>query len=166
MQQIGRKLYYELDAGKVILDTGERMGDVRKTTVEEDFTAYPSLQGCDPATIGVMSLAYGERADGFTNAGGTWIENGQVVIYPRMAINVDKPTIISDGIDTATITITIADPLIVQTVAFTVGVGTPITLNTSNGVVKFQIATNLPGEFIVTISSEKNGSDSVTIVGV
>lgn len=57
--EIGRKVYYEKTVGTVLLVTSEMSGDVFQTTVAQDFTTYAELNGKDPATVGVIELAYG-----------------------------------------------------------------------------------------------------------
>lgn len=61
--KIGRKLYYEMATGNVLVDTGERSGDVIETTTEQDFTSYTALQGRVPETVGVVQLEYGQFAE-------------------------------------------------------------------------------------------------------
>jgi hypothetical protein len=63
---IGRKIYYELATGNIILDTGERQGDVMETTQEQDFQAYTALQPYQQNAVGVLQLAFGENQDNFT----------------------------------------------------------------------------------------------------
>ncbi|MFD2330389.1 hypothetical protein ACFSR7_14160 [Cohnella sp. GCM10020058] len=65
--QIGRKLYYDLVTGNVIVDTGERSGDVIETTTEQDFAAYAMLAGRVPDTIGVMQLEHGQYEQDFAD---------------------------------------------------------------------------------------------------
>ena len=62
---IGRRLYYELSTGNVLLDTGERSGSVVETTLEQDFASYAALVERLPSTIGVMSLPYGQDREKF-----------------------------------------------------------------------------------------------------
>ncbi|MCL6442087.1 MAG: hypothetical protein K6T83_01250 [Alicyclobacillus sp.] len=63
--QIGRKVYYELATGNVILDTGERQGAVVETTEEQDFAMYAALQPYQQSAVGVIQLAYGQDAQNF-----------------------------------------------------------------------------------------------------
>lgn len=65
MDQIGRKLYYDLATGNVIVDTGERSGNVVETTTEQDFAAYAVLAERIPETVGVIKLDFGEYAQDF-----------------------------------------------------------------------------------------------------
>ncbi|MCQ4363023.1 hypothetical protein KQR54_18160 [Mycobacterium gordonae] len=68
--QIGRRIYYELSTGNVIVNTGERSGSVVETTQEQDFTAYAALAERVPSTVGVIELAYGQYAQDFAEATG------------------------------------------------------------------------------------------------
>lgn len=65
MKQVGRKIYYDKATGNVILDTGERWGDVVETTVEQDFAAYVVLAERVPETVGVISLDFGQDREKF-----------------------------------------------------------------------------------------------------
>ncbi|MNP01469.1 hypothetical protein D3C76_932850 [compost metagenome] len=62
---IGRKIYYDVLTGNVIVDTGERTGHVRETTLEEDFTTYTALAERVPETVGCLQLAYSQYAQDF-----------------------------------------------------------------------------------------------------
>lgn len=66
--QIGRKIYYELATGNVILDTGERQGPdgcVVETTEDQDFQLYSALTPYNKSAVGVMQLNYGDYAQNF-----------------------------------------------------------------------------------------------------
>ncbi|ASS76490.1 hypothetical protein CIG75_17010 [Tumebacillus algifaecis] len=63
--QIGRKIYYDKATGNVLVDTGERSGDVVETTIEQDFSSYVALAERVPATVGVLELPFGEFAENF-----------------------------------------------------------------------------------------------------
>lgn len=65
MTDIGRKIYYELSAGNVILDTGERTGDVTNTTEAQDFQLYTALQKYQQSAVGVLKLSYGQDSANF-----------------------------------------------------------------------------------------------------
>lgn len=62
VQQIGRTIYYDLATGNVLCDTGERRGDVFDTTEDQDFAAFPQLQGLNKSTVCVLNLGYGDYA--------------------------------------------------------------------------------------------------------
>ncbi|MFE4713972.1 hypothetical protein ACFRAM_24315 [Paenibacillus sp. NPDC056722] len=63
--EIGRKIYYEKDTGNFIVDTGERSGDVVKTTWEQDFKTYKALAERVEKTVGVIELKYGAYKQDF-----------------------------------------------------------------------------------------------------
>jgi hypothetical protein len=63
--EIGRRIYYELSTGNVIVDTGERQGSVVETTQEQDFATYTALNGRVPASINCLYFYFGEYASSF-----------------------------------------------------------------------------------------------------
>ncbi len=87
--QIGRKIYYEKSTGNVILDTGEKNGDVVESTIESDFEAYKVLQDRVKDSVGVIQLEYNYNAENF-------------MLYPYH-VDISKETIDKDSIifDTA-----------------------------------------------------------------
>ncbi|WP_163853966.1 hypothetical protein [Paenibacillus elgii] len=64
---IGRRIYYDSETGKMILDTGERSGSVEETSVEEDFESYSVLKTQLRETICVLQLNYGDYANEFAS---------------------------------------------------------------------------------------------------
>lgn len=72
--KIGRRIYYELATGSVIVDTHERSGHVVPTTVEQDFQSYAALAERVPATVGVMELEYGQYAQDFESCSGYMVD--------------------------------------------------------------------------------------------
>lgn len=70
MLQIGRRIYYELATGNIIVDTGERMGSVIETTVQQDYESYTTLAERVPATVGMIQLYYGQFAQDFATCNG------------------------------------------------------------------------------------------------
>ena len=66
---IGRKIYYELTTGDVVLITEEKQGlNAVNTTREQDFQMYSPLQVRSPETIGMIQLEYGQHAAEFMSA--------------------------------------------------------------------------------------------------
>lgn len=63
--RIGRKIYYDKATGNVLVDTGERSGNVVETTIVQDFAVYVALVERVPETVGVLQLQYGEHAENF-----------------------------------------------------------------------------------------------------
>ena len=83
MVQIGRKLYYELTTGDVIVDTGERQGSVIETTTVQDFVSYSALAERVPSTVGCLQLEYGEFASDFAECNGYRVVDGELEFsYP------------------------------------------------------------------------------------
>ncbi|MGD0032560.1 hypothetical protein SLT67_14425 [Paenibacillus illinoisensis] len=66
---IGSKIYYELNTGNVLVNTGERSGDVIMTTTEQDFISYVQLSERVPNTVGMIQLEYGEYAADYAEGG-------------------------------------------------------------------------------------------------
>lgn len=83
--RIGRRIYFEIATGNVILDTGERWGSVVLTTLEQDWESYSALQERVPSTVSVIELEYGQYAQVFTECSGYRVdlETGKLVFqYP------------------------------------------------------------------------------------
>lgn len=70
MGNIGKKIYYDKATGNVILDTGEMMGAVVETTVDQDFETYQALKERVRDTVGVIQLEYGQYAEDFAQCNG------------------------------------------------------------------------------------------------
>ncbi|WP_270166088.1 hypothetical protein [Paenibacillus sp. SYP-B4298] len=68
--QIGRKLYYDKSSGKILVDTGQRSGNVVPTTTEQDFAVYGSLAERIPDTVGLLELEYGAYEQDFAESSG------------------------------------------------------------------------------------------------
>ncbi|MEL3959412.1 hypothetical protein NST17_19865 [Caldifermentibacillus hisashii] len=68
--RIGRKIYYDKATGNVILDTGERMGTVVETTIDQDFETYQALKERVRDTVGVIQLEYGRYSVDFAQCNG------------------------------------------------------------------------------------------------
>jgi hypothetical protein len=72
--KIGRRLYYDLLTGNIILDKGEMQGSVIQTTVDQDFFSFLELKQRDRATVGVKELAFGEFAQDFATCNGVRVD--------------------------------------------------------------------------------------------
>ncbi|WP_432199228.1 hypothetical protein [Anoxybacillus gonensis] len=70
MNKIGRKIYYDKETGNVILDTGEMMGNVVGTTIDQDFEIYAALKERVRDTVGVIQLEFGQYAQDFAECSG------------------------------------------------------------------------------------------------
>ncbi|MEK4085597.1 hypothetical protein [Psychrobacillus sp. FSL K6-1415] len=68
MNPIGRKIYYEISTGNVIVDTGDRQGGVVATTIEQDYESYIALSERNPSTVGVLELEFGQYAQDFAES--------------------------------------------------------------------------------------------------
>ena len=68
--KIGRKIFYDISNGNVIIDTGERNGSVTTTTIENDIKSYASLSERNRNTFDVLELPYGAHAQDFAECNG------------------------------------------------------------------------------------------------
>jgi len=68
--QVGRKIYFDKLTGNVLVDTGERQGNVVETTQEQDFEVYTVLAERVPETVGCIQLEYGQYAQDFASCNG------------------------------------------------------------------------------------------------
>lgn len=96
--------------------------------------------------------------------GRTYKGNGE--FYPRLNILTNKAQIMADGVDTATITVNVQDTVNPHQISFSVNNGTPVVVNTVNGIATLPVTTTVPGDYIVTATSDLYGTNSVTIKGV
>lgn len=60
--QIGMRIYYDITTGNVIVNTGERSGNVVETTPDQDFSTYAELAERVPETVDMIQLEYGVYA--------------------------------------------------------------------------------------------------------
>lgn len=67
---IGRRIYYDQLSGNVLVDTGERAGDVIEMTVEQDIEVYRALSERNRDTFDVLELEYGQYAQDFAECNG------------------------------------------------------------------------------------------------
>lgn len=70
MNKIGRKIYYDKATGNVILDTGEKMGAVVETTIDQDIATFTALSERNRDTFDVLQLEYGQYAQDFAECNG------------------------------------------------------------------------------------------------
>jgi hypothetical protein len=63
--QIGRRLYYDKFTGEILVDTGERSGNVIETTKEYDISVHNILSERDVNSYDVIELNYGEYKQDF-----------------------------------------------------------------------------------------------------
>uniref|UniRef100_A0A7U3YCZ3 Uncharacterized protein n=1 Tax=Geobacillus sp. (strain Y4.1MC1) TaxID=581103 RepID=A0A7U3YCZ3_GEOS0 len=70
MLQIGRRIYFDKLTGNVIVDTGEKIGFVTETTIDQDFEMYEALKQRVRDTVGVIQLEFGQYAQDFAQCNG------------------------------------------------------------------------------------------------
>jgi hypothetical protein len=74
MTKIGRRIFYDLLTGNIILDKGEMQGSVVQTTVDQDFFTFLELKQRDKATVGVKELNFGEFSQDFATCNGVRVD--------------------------------------------------------------------------------------------
>lgn len=82
--QIGRKIYYELQTGDVVLVVPEKFSGIQ-TTKEQDFAMYETLSCRVPETIGVIELEYGQYSSDFQTCNSVRVDldtGGLLFNYP------------------------------------------------------------------------------------
>ncbi len=92
--KIGRKIFYDLISGNVIIDTGERQGSVVATTIEQDVASYTVLSERNPETFAVIELPFGQYAQDFAQCNGykVNVETGELEFsYPDPNQPVEEP---------------------------------------------------------------------------
>jgi len=166
---VGHKIYYEKTNGIIIWDKGEMSGDVRETTLAEDEATMPELVTLDAAgNLGVLQLDYGARDNEFANLGTYHVDITQtppvLVIYPHFTMTVDKTTIVPDGTDKATITVTVPDTTTAHAIVFTSSTGVTETINTVGGIAILTATTLSTERVTITATSDLYGAGSIVIV--
>lgn len=68
MNRLGRKIFFELSTGNVLIDTGEKQGAVKRTTIEEDIAVYKILSERNRNTFDVLELEFGQYAQDFAES--------------------------------------------------------------------------------------------------
>jgi isopropylmalate/homocitrate/citramalate synthase len=66
--KVGRRIYYDLITGNIIIDTGERQGFVVPTTIEQDIQIFKALSDRNSETFDVIELGYGAFRSEFRQA--------------------------------------------------------------------------------------------------
>lgn len=66
--KIGRRIYYDKSSGSVLIDTGERSGDVIVMSPEQDIEVYQKLNERVRDTFDYIELDYGQYQEDFTRA--------------------------------------------------------------------------------------------------
>lgn len=89
---LGRKIYYDKLTGNVVLEIGERHGDIIETTIEQDFECFAELSQRVPETVGLIKLEYGQLKDNFRNCSSYRIDiNKSVIDATAIVFSYDHP---------------------------------------------------------------------------
>ncbi len=98
---IGRKLYYGISTGDIILEIDEKHHEnAVNTTKEQDFQMYSVLSSLNPDSVELKQLNYGELRNDFRKAKSYKVDLGtnEVIFdfpefeldHSRQIINIDK----------------------------------------------------------------------------
>ena len=68
MSNVGRKVYFDIITGEVLVVTSEMEGDVLGTTVEQDINIYKVLSERNIDSFDVIELEFGEYAKDFMSS--------------------------------------------------------------------------------------------------
>lgn len=68
--EIGRRIYYDKTTGDVLVDTGQRSGDVTQTTVDEEIEIYKALNERTRESFDYMQLGYDDYGKDFMECNG------------------------------------------------------------------------------------------------
>lgn len=68
LKNIGRRIYFVIDSGEVILDTGEKSGIVVPLTVDQEIESYAALLERTRQTFDYIELEYKQFAQDFTES--------------------------------------------------------------------------------------------------
>jgi hypothetical protein len=82
--KVGRKIYYELQTGDVVLVVPEKFSGIQ-TTKEQDFAMYETLSIRNPETVGVIQLEYGQYSSDFQTCNSVRVDldtGGLLFNYP------------------------------------------------------------------------------------
>jgi hypothetical protein len=153
--KIGRRIFFDKSTGSIIIDSGQREGIVKKTNPIDDFPSYDSTKH------GYIELLFDERIIEIDHKG-TWEVNPstkELVIYPRVGINKDKTSILSDGVDTATITATIPED---SSISFWVA-GKEYIESTVNGSASIPISSTVAGTMEIRVVTGKYGENVIRL---
>lgn len=68
MNVLGKKIYYDIATGDVLVDTGERIGSVTETTIDQDIATYKALNERVRESFDVIQLNYGDYSQEFIDS--------------------------------------------------------------------------------------------------
>lgn len=80
--KIGRRIYFDLTTGNIIVDTGERQGSVLPTTTEQDISTYKDLSERVIGTYAYIELEFGQLAQDFMESNGYRINIDKIADLP------------------------------------------------------------------------------------
>lgn len=150
---IGRKIFYLKSNGQYVFDSGEREGFVLPTQPHVDFPDY------NPAIHGILEVAFGERSAEFESRGSCEVQNGELLIYPRIALTLDKQTVAPNEVVTIVVTVE-------QTKADNVTMhvdGQAVTEPLTDGTAVFTFSSAVEGEYVLSFVSTVYGANTAVV---
>lgn len=70
MTKIGRRIYFEIITGNIIVDKGEMQDSVIATTIDQDITTFTALSERNRETFDVIELPFGAYTQDFAECNG------------------------------------------------------------------------------------------------
>lgn len=68
--RLGRRIYFDILNGYVLVDTGEHSGNLRATTIEQDIATFTVLSERNRETFDVIELPFGSFQQDFAECNG------------------------------------------------------------------------------------------------
>lgn len=67
---IGKRIYYDIETGNIIVDTGEKSGYVVETSTQYEISIYPVLANRKEESFGILELEFGKYRQDFMECNG------------------------------------------------------------------------------------------------
>jgi hypothetical protein len=171
------KILFNKNTGKRLNDTGKISETPKGPEVTDDFLQQESTRWGITINDIVVHTLHDETDEVLVNdimqaatveaTFNASMEVDQITIYKIIDTTTDKPEILADGIDTATITATVDDTTSTETIELYRGEILVDSKTAVNGVATFEITMTETGELTLTVkSTTKYGQADVTIEGV
>ena len=166
---VGRRLYFDKVTGELIVDTGERSGDVLPHDVNRDFALLPELKGKLLDDVVYTDLEFGDRKEEFTQMHKITLDvtTLSLQIQPRIRISIDKATLVADGADEVTVNVDLPfDEILTQEVSFYVNGNGPFIVPPVSGIATLQVTATIPGVYLIEANTVDHGRNAIEVVAV
>lgn len=166
---VGRRLYFDRVTGELIVDVGERSGDVLPHDVNRDFALLPELKGKLLDDVVYTDLEFGDRKEEFTQMHKITLDvtTLSLQIQPRIRISIDKATLVADGVDEVTVNVDLPfDEILTQEVSFYVNNNGPFVVLPVNGIATLRVTTTIPGVYLIEANTVDHGRNAIEVVAV